>query len=69
MSNKDPDEICKNCIHFVQVEGQCRKNAPRGVAGFPWPNVRKTDWCSEFETNQNAKKPNCLEDVASGKES
>lgn len=51
MSNKDPKEICENCIHFVKEEGQCRKNAPRGVEGFPWPSVQEKHWCSEFEGN------------------
>ncbi|MBL7146031.1 MAG: hypothetical protein ISS76_17475 [Phycisphaerae bacterium] len=78
MSNINPDVLCGNCVHFLRTEAQCRKYAPRGE-GRPWPSVQAKDWCSEFEKtkdavpasdlpNQNAKKPNSLEDVSSGKE-
>ena len=49
MSNKYPDEICGNCVHFIKKEGQCRKYAPRGGEGRPWPSVQEKHWCSEFE--------------------
>ena len=80
MSNIDPEEKCEKCKHFEKTElGECRKYAPHGGKGRPWSHVRKTQWCSEFEktkdavpasdlANQNAKKPNSLKDVSSGKE-
>lgn len=49
MSNKNPDEICENCIHFAKEDGHCRKYAPRGGDRRPWPSVEKKHWCSEFK--------------------
>jgi len=54
MSNTDTNEICENCVHFIQREGQCRKYAPRGE-GRPWSSVNKKDWCSEFEQKKSGK--------------
>ncbi len=52
MSNVNSEEICGNCKHFLKKEGQCRKYAPRGGEGRPWPSVQEKDWCSEFEGTQ-----------------
>ncbi len=52
MSNIDSDEICGNCKHFIQRDGQCRKYVPRGGERRGWPSVDKEDWCSEFESNK-----------------
>lgn len=49
MTNKDPAAICENCEHFLQKEGECRKYAPRGGEGKPWPSVPPKGWCNEFE--------------------
>ena len=52
MSNIDPKEICKNCVHYENNPSECRKYAPRGVEGKAWPCIKnKEDWCSEFEVN------------------
>jgi len=51
---------CVNCKHFKQYSldddrGDCRRHAPvYSVHGTPrWPIVVETDWCGDFEKNEN----------------
>jgi len=57
MSNRDPEEICGNCKHFLKEEGECRKYAPRDMGGRLWAPVKVNDWCSEFEKKRSEGKP------------
>ncbi len=57
MSNKNPEEKCMNCIHFITKPGECRKYAPRRGSGNTWAHVQAQDWCSEFEYNNPEGEP------------
>jgi len=49
MSRKDPNAICKNCLHYYATTFECRRFPPRS-ANDHFPETEAKDWCGCFES-------------------
>ena len=64
MEKIDLQRCCDNCQFYVEIrgKGECRRFPPQVCANphsevydshtFNFPQVKKDDWCGEFETGE-----------------
>jgi len=49
MSRKDPNAICKNCVHYCEKKIECRLRPPPS-ADHHFPEMDWHEWCGHFES-------------------